>query len=402
MLLTASSTVLLVINLFGLLSALSTESQFLGVGNKFDSNYDRDSRFADLYIQTNKYEEPQYDKRIAFTIRSDPILFSEFLLVSYVILNNAIEPLLHSNLRPRIRFQNLLAELLLHIVENWSRIVIPEEMANLSSIFTDQNTVNSARIDMHQMCRGREGQQVMYCLLIWCCGIPSNCIIPLIIRDLPLFIKAMTMLYIVGMGDKVISYKFKHLYDPPVIISTMTKKIPASNISGDSNHGVHDIITSEKVQTFVIEEKISVVLDFICEILSAIVETFIFTRYIIDHVLNIYGTKVELPNLIWRIITIVMIIRYTRVRSEVLGEEILKSFNVTLSFDKLLLFFVRNDYSKLRSWIKDKFSFRKKETNSNTIIEKKVVNQKKKNSNNSKRQENNGDIKNKKKSSKRK
>lgn len=179
----------------------------------FETNQGRDARFQNMYKVIGELEEVELDKRFATAVRLDPFISIQFLLSIYIFFNHIIESFLPQNYRLRIRIQNLVTEIGSHIVEIWQKIKIPEELSNDSGMFLDNNILMNARNDMMKIAKSREGQQIAYSLLCMLNGTPSYCVLPLIIRDLPLLLKSFGIIFIVCFPDFRIKYMMGDFYD---------------------------------------------------------------------------------------------------------------------------------------------------------------------------------------------
>jgi hypothetical protein len=288
---------------------------------KFDNGRDRDNRLQSLYDSINEMKEVELDKRIATTIRFDPASITQFLLSVYVLANHLIGPILPENFRPRIRLQNLLSEVVLHVIEIFLRLQIPAELTNQYGIFTENDILTDARADMMRIVGTREGQQIAYSLICILNGSPTGCVLPLIIRDFPLYLKFLGVSMLLcspnfGGNGKLFSF-FDSLYRLREEGGDSSADTDSKNAEGsEATAGRHG---EESTSPFELSAKNSrVVVDLVSESVSMIFETYILT----NSVINLPSGRKEKLNLfmvVKYILCALLTFQYVSIRGKAFG-----------------------------------------------------------------------------------
>lgn len=252
---------------------------------KFDNGRDRDIRFQSLYDSICEMKEVELDKRIATTIRFDPASIAQFLLSIYVLANHLIGPILPENFRPRIRLQNLISEVALHVIEIFLRLQIPAELTNQYGIFTENDILSDARTDMMRIVGTREGQQIAYSLLCILNGSPTGCVLPLIIRDFPSYLKFLGISMLLCSpnfgGNGMLTSFFDSLYHLREEGGDSSTDTDRKNAEGSEARAGHH--SEQLTHSFDVSAKNSrVIVDLVSESVSMIFETYILTNSVIN------------------------------------------------------------------------------------------------------------------------
>ena len=299
---------------------------------KFDNQGDRDSRFHNLYMNINEMKDEELDKRLATAVRLDPFAIFHLFLSAYVLVNHAIEPIIPKAFQSRIRFQNLVTETSIHLIEIFLRLQIPTDLANQSYIFQDQDILQAARMDMIEIARTREGQQIAYSLICIFNGSPSGCILPLLIRNIPVFIKyvgIITLLCVPGFGGhEILVNFFNNLCD-----------VPHNDNAGRNIDGAgRNIDDAEALEAKVNEKSSSksefvfkkiqkddsignsrVIINLISESLSVVLETIILVHSVINLPKGKEG-KID-PLIIFKhLVCTIFVFQYVSVRGKAFGK----------------------------------------------------------------------------------
>ena len=292
---------------------------------KFDNQGDRDSRFHDLYMNINEMKDEELDKRLATTVRLDPFAIFHFFLSVYVLVNHAIEPIIPKAFQSRIRFQNLLTEISIHLIEIFLRLQIPTDLANQSYIFQDQDILQAARKDMIEIARTREGQQVAYSLICIFNGSPSGCILPLLIRNIPVFIKyigIISLLCVPGFGGhKILVNFFDNLYEVPSNNNVGRNIDDAQALDKQENEKSSSKceFVKEEIQADDSLGNSRVMIKLISESLSVVLETIILVHSVINLPKGKEG-KID-PLIIFKhLVCTIFVFQYVSVRGKSFGK----------------------------------------------------------------------------------
>jgi hypothetical protein len=285
---------------------------------KFDNGRDRDNRFKSLFDSISEMKEVELDKRIATTIRFDPASITQFLLSMYVLANHLIGPILPENFRPRIRLQNLLSEVALHVVEIFLRLQIPVELTNQYGIFTENEIVTDARADMMRIVGTREGQQIAYSLICILNGSPPGCVLPLIIRDFPSYLKFLGVSMLLcspnfGGNGNLVSF-FDSLY-------RLREDVGDSSTDTNSKdaEGSEAIADEQSTFSFDVSAKNSKFLvNLVSESVSMIFETYILTNSVIN-LSSGRKEKLNLLTVVKYILCALLTFQYVSIRGRAFG-----------------------------------------------------------------------------------
>ena len=255
---------------------------------RFDNRRNRNIRFEQLYENITEMKEIELDKRMAAAVRFDPFIIVQFFLSTYVLLNHLIEPVLPDNFRPRSRLQNLLMETSVHILEIFLRIQIPQELSNQSGIFCDQDILQDAREDMIRLASTREGQQIAYSLICIFNGHPAGCVAPLLIRNIPAFLRYLGIIILLcfpsyGNNGTLINL-FGNLFSSSRGSDRSESKSSSDceSLLGSDKNIQEPSSTLQSVEFDISMSNSGVVTGLVSETLSLIFETFILIKFIIN------------------------------------------------------------------------------------------------------------------------
>ena len=288
-------------------------------GLRFYNARNRESRFQEMYDGINEMKEVELDQRIAIAVRQDPFMVIQCLTTTYILLNTIVEQIVPEKLKPRIRLQSLASAIILHMIEIILRLEIPPDLANQGGIFLETDIITDARVGMRRIAGSREGQQIAYALVCILHGFPSGCVIPLLIRDLPSYLKN------IGLGLLLCLPKFGNigffidffgnLYRrnnaEEEIENTGGKKIMGSDDTDESNN--------ERKSTFKINMRNTrVLVDLVSESLSLIFETVLLIQAVTS--LPLSGEeKINLFVIVQHIISSIFTFQYISVRGRDFG-----------------------------------------------------------------------------------
>ena len=342
----------------------------------FDNQQNKELKFHDLYMNINEMKDQDLDKRLAAAVRFDPFVFFQLFLSAYVLINHVIEPIIPRVFQARIRSQNLLTETSIHIIEIFLRLQVPADLANQSYIFNDLDIVKAARYDMMEIARTREGQQIAYSLICIFNGSPIGCILPLLIRNIPAYMRyvgIMVLLCIPGFGGNLL---VKHFLDNLFDIS--------DEVNSESVEK-KDIEISSSKSEFVIKNGQSngsignsrVMIKVISESLSVLLETVILVNSVINLPKGHEG-KIDPLIICKHLICTMFVLQYVSVRGKSFGVLLSSIFHGTQTLDNVrnklnssvvvLRKFSRENIIQLFSFPKVKKTAKK---NSNNIVKKK-------------------------------
>ena len=313
----------------------------------FDNHRNRDNRFQDFYDTVNDMEEVELDKRFATAIKLDPALACQFLLSGYILLNHAIESIVPENLRRRIRLQNLIAEIILHVLEMFLRMQIPEQLTNGGGIFLDRDIVGDARMDMMRLAESREGQQAAFSLICIFNGFPSGCVLPLLLRDIPAYTKSFGITLLLGLpsyGDNKFLINF---FDGLCRVKEVGTDQIATESEGNHREGhgrgnresfLSSAENGHKPELDISVMNSRVLVDLISESVSLLVEMLFLIRFVTALASN-RKDKLNLLIIFKQIFCAVLTLQYVSVRGRTYGALIstnLKHSTVLESFQKSL------------------------------------------------------------------
>ena len=293
----------------------------------FDNHRNRDNRFQDFYDTVNDMEEVELDKRFATAIKLDPALACQFVLSSYILLNHAIESIVPEDLRRRIRLHNLIAEIILHVLEMFLRMQIPEQLANGGGLFLDRDIVGDARIDMMRLAESREGQQVAFSLICIFNGFPKGCVLPLLLRDIPAYTKSFGIALLLGLpsyGDNKFLINF---FDGLCRVEEVGTDQIATESERNHREG-HDRVNREstlssaesgsKAELDISVKNSRVLVDLMSESASLLVEMFFLVRFVTALASN-RKDKLNLLIIFKQIFCAVLTLQYVSVRGRTYG-----------------------------------------------------------------------------------
>jgi hypothetical protein len=309
----------------------------------FDNNRNRDNRFQDFYDTVNDMEEVELDKRFATAIKLDPALACQFLLSGYILLNHAIESIVPGDLRRRIRLQNLIAEIILHVLEMFLRMQIPEQLTNGGGIFLDRDIVGDARIDMMRLAESREGQQVAFSLICIFNGFPKGCVLPLLLRDIPAYTKSFGIALLLGLpsyGDNKFLINF---FDGLCRIKEVGTDQVATESEGDDREGhgggnrestLSSAESGNKAKLDISVKNSRVLVDLMSESVSLLVEMFFLIRFVTALASN-RKDKLNLLIIFKQIFCAVLTLQYVSVRGRTYGALITNNLKHSIVFESL-------------------------------------------------------------------
>jgi hypothetical protein len=309
----------------------------------FDNHRNRDNRFQDFYDTVNDMEEVELDKRFASAIKLDPALACQFLLSGYILLNHAIESIVPEDLRRRIRLQNLIAEIILHVLEMFLRMQIPEQLANGGGIFLDRDMVGDARMDMMRLAESREGQQVAFSLICIFNGFPKGCVLPLLLRDIPAYTKGFGIALLLGLpsyGDNKFLINF---FDGLCRVKEVGTDPNATESEGNLREG-HGRVNKEstlssaesgnKAELDISVKNSRVLVDLMSESVSLLVEVFFLIRFVTALASN-RKDKLNLLIIFKQIFCAVLTLQYVSVRGRTYGALVTNNLKHSIALESL-------------------------------------------------------------------
>lgn len=309
----------------------------------FDNHRDRDYRFQDFYNTINEMEEIELDKRFATAIKLDPALACQFLLSGYILLNHGIESIVPEDLRRRIRLQNLIAEIILHVFEMFLRMQIPAELTNHGGVFLDRDVIGDARMDMMRLAESREGQQVAFSVICIFNGFPSGCVLPLLLRDIPMYFKSFGIALLLGLPSYGNNKFLMNFFDG----LCRRKEIGTDDIAtgSDGNHAVRHAVESERfdpplgeindnTELDVSVKNSRVIVDLVSESISLLVEMFFLIRSVTALASN-RKDKLNLLIMFKRVFCAILTLQYVTVRGRTYGSLISSNLKQTRTLESL-------------------------------------------------------------------
>ena len=198
---------------------------------------------------------------------------------------------------------------------------------------------------MMNMVRGREGQQVAYALICLLCGMPIGCVLPVVIRDVPLLLKAG------GIVSLLCSPSIRE--EIPVGSRKKQKKSKSDQwleefyvLDGyGSNQGkenevimsspLADLMKNEKRKQqqqqqphefdFRSSQNLRVMVDLVCESASLGMEAMLLSSFLWHQFTDFQGANTGLPVVLKRLICAALIVRYLQIRGITLTETVVET-----------------------------------------------------------------------------
>ena len=339
----------------------------------FDSKYRRDERMETLYYGIRDMKVTELDKRVALALRMEPLIFLQALLSIYVLLNHVVEGLLPETIKRRIRVQNLVVVATIHISELTGRFSIPRELLSRSALFAQEHIVHNARKDMMHMIRGREGQQVAYALICLLCGMPVGCVLPIVIRDLPLLLKVggiVSLLCSPNIREETTKgsrKKRKESNNDQWLEAFYVLDGDESNQKGEEKEGIMSspLVDLMKKETrkqqqqqqshdfdFRSSHNLRVMVDLVCESASLGMEFMLLSSFLWHQFTDFQGAKTGLPVVLKRVVCAALIVRYLQIRGLTLSELVVTTLEGSQTLETIRGFISSSSFpSMMMSWL---------------------------------------------------